>query len=81
MKKMALDFGDVRIGIATSDSLGIIASGLETYARKTEEEDLLYIAKLIADLKVDTVVMGLPLNMDGSSGRRVGGYKIFWRQT
>lgn len=70
MKKMALDFGDVRIGIATSDILGILASGLETYVRRGLENDLLYISGLIEKLGVDTVVIGLPLNMDGTEGVR-----------
>ena len=77
MKKMALDLGDVRIGIATSDALGIIASGLETYTRVNEEDDILYISKLIETHKVDTVVIGLPINMDGTSGKRVEVTKQF----
>ena len=71
MRKMALDYGDVRIGIAFSDLLNIIANGYETYSRKNEEDDLIYLAKVIKDNQVDTVVMGLPKNMDGTSGERV----------
>lgn len=71
MRKMGLDYGDVRIGIAISDMMGIIANGLETYVRKTEQEDLEHIDKLIKDNLVDTVVLGLPKNMDGSEGDRV----------
>ncbi len=71
MRKMGLDYGDVRIGIAMSDMLGIIANGYETYSRKNEEDDLIYLAKVIKDNQVDTVVMGLPKNMDGTSGERV----------
>ena len=70
MRKMCLDYGDVRIGIALSDMLGIIASGLETYIRKDEETDIAHILKLIQDNSVDTVVIGLPINMDGSRGPR-----------
>lgn len=71
MRKMGLDYGDVRIGIAISDMMGIIANGLETYVRKTEQEDLEHIDNLIKDNLVDTVVLGLPKNMDGSEGDRV----------
>ena len=46
MRKMALDYGEVRIGIAFSDMLNIIANGYETYTRKTLEEDLNYLNKL-----------------------------------
>ena len=77
MRKMCLDYGDVRIGIAMSDMLGIIASGLETYTRKDEQTDLEYISKLIKDNSVDTVVIGLPINMDGTSGTRVEVTKAF----
>jgi putative Holliday junction resolvase len=74
---MCLDYGDVRIGIALSDMLGIIASGLETYTRKDEDTDIEHILKLIQDNSVDTVVIGLPINMDGTSGNRVEVTKAF----
>ncbi|PKK96117.1 MAG: Holliday junction resolvase RuvX [Tenericutes bacterium HGW-Tenericutes-4] len=77
MKKMALDLGNVRIGIATSDMLNIIATGLETYTRKSLKEDLIYIANLIKKHNVDTVIIGLPINMDGSHGDRVDVTKTF----
>ena len=77
MKKMALDFGDVRIGVATSDILGMFASGLETYVRKNQKQDIVHIASLIEQHKVDTVVIGLPINMDGSHGKRVEITKAF----
>lgn len=77
MRKMGLDYGDVRIGIALSDIMGMIANGLETYTRKTEQEDLEYLDKLIKQHSVDTVVMGLPINMDGTSGDRVEVTKQF----
>ena len=77
MRKICLDYGDVRIGIAMSDMLGIIASGLETYTRKDEQSDIEHIVKLIKDNNVDTVVIGLPINMDGTSGNRVEVTKAF----
>ncbi len=77
MRKLCLDYGDVRIGIAMSDMLGIIASGLETYTRKDEQSDIEHIVKLIKDNNVDTVVIGLPINMDGTSGNRVEVTKAF----
>ena len=71
MKHLSIDLGDVRIGLATSDIMGIIANGLETYKRKDIDADIEYIARLVNDLAVDVVVMGLPINMDGTSGERV----------
>jgi putative Holliday junction resolvase len=80
MKKMALDYGDVRIGIALSDILGILATGLETYKRKNLEDDIEHIVQIINENKVDTLVMGLPLNMDGTEGNRVEVTKAFMEE-
>ncbi len=71
MRKLALDIGDVRIGIAISDIMGIIASGYETYTRKGIPDDYQYIADFCKKNQVDTIVVGLPLNMDGTEGPRV----------
>ncbi len=71
MRKLALDVGDVRIGFATSDIMGIIASGYETYTRKGAPKDYEYIKEFCAKNSVDTIVIGLPLNMDGTEGDRV----------
>lgn len=70
MRKLALDVGDVRIGIATSDIMGIIASGYETYVRKGVAADYEYIAAFVKAHDVDEVVVGLPVNMDGTEGER-----------
>ncbi len=70
MRKIAVDLGDVRIGLATSDIMGIIASGSETYMRRSEEEDLAYIANFAKKAEADTIVIGLPVNMDGTEGER-----------
>lgn len=70
MKFMALDMGDVRVGVATSDITGTLAGALETYYRVSEDKDLEHFAKLIKDYGIEAVVIGLPLNMDGSKGER-----------
>lgn len=63
---MALDVGDVRIGIAVSDLMKIIANPLETYVRKGDvERDARYIADLAEQNQVDKIVSGLPLSLDG----------------
>ena len=71
MRKLALDLGDARIGVAQSDLMGIIANGLETIVRTSLQEDLIHIVNLVKNNAVDTVVLGLPINMDGSKGERV----------
>ena len=77
MKIVALDIGTVRIGIATSDIMEIIASAYETYRRKNESADVLYIANLVRNLDAGLVVIGLPLKMDGSEGQSVQMAKRF----
>jgi len=77
MRKIALDIGDVRIGIAVSDILGMIAGAHETYTRKNPEMDMKYFAGLIKEKEADTVVLGLPINMDGTEGRRVEIVRVF----
>ena len=78
MRKLALDIGTVRIGIASSDPMGIIASGYETYVRSGNiEKDMTYIAELAENKCCDTIVLGLPLNMDGSEGDKVKEIKEF----
>ncbi len=69
MKKIiGLDVGTVRIGIATSDPLGIIASSYEVYRRRNLYLDAKYLSMLAEKLDSDTFVIGLPLKMDGSEG-------------
>ena len=70
-RKMGLDLGDVNIGIAFSDPLGMFASGFINYRRQSLEQDLQYIADLVKEKDVDTIVVGLPKNMDGTDGVRV----------
>ena len=71
MRHLSIDLGEVRIGLAMSDSMGIIANGLETYQRKYIYKDIEYIAKLVMDNLVKCVVIGLPINMNGTRGERV----------
>ena len=74
---MALDYGDVRIGIALSDVTRFLASGLENYNRVSLDSDCKHISQLVTNNNVKVIVIGLPLNMDGSSGVRVEKTKEF----
>ena len=71
MKIIALDIGTVRIGIATSDIMEIIASAYEVYRRKNLNADVQYIASLVSKLDAGELVIGLPLKLDGSEGQSV----------
>ena len=66
MRILGLDFGTKRIGVAISDELLITAQGMETLERKDLKRDLDAISGTIRDNNVSEVVVGLPLNMDGS---------------
>lgn len=70
MRYLGLDLGNRTVGIAISDGLGIIATGVETYRFKEKDlqNALNYVKMIIDDRKVDKVVLGLPKNMDGSLG-------------
>ena len=71
MKILSLDIGTVRIGIATSDIMEIIASAYEVYKRKSFNSDVAHIVGLVKELNVGEIVIGLPLKMDGSEGQSV----------
>ena len=74
---VALDVGDKRIGVAVSDSMRTIAQPLETYARVGYGPDAKYILALCGRYETDTVLLGLPLNMDGSAGIQAGKTRAF----
>lgn len=69
MRLLGIDLGSKRIGIAVSDRSGTIASPLTVICRaKTQRLDHEEIARLVADEEAEGIVVGLPLNMDGSEG-------------
>ena len=65
-RKMGLDYGKARIGVAFSDLSSTIASADHIRKSQGEESDLEYFANLIKEKSVDKVVFGLPLKADGS---------------
>lgn len=77
MKIVSLDIGTVRIGIASSDIMEIIASPSPVYKRKNNSSDVTAIAEIINNLQAGQVVIGLPLKMDGSEGQSVQMAKDF----
>ena len=75
---MALDVGDVRIGIAVSDLMGIIANPLETYTRKGNlAVDTDYIVKLAQEKEVSLIVSGLPLGLRGQENEQTAKTREF----
>lgn len=74
---LGLDVGDVRIGVAMSDLLMITAQGIETYTRKETDADIEYFCRLIKEHDVETVVCGLPKNMNGTIGEQAEKVQAF----
>ena len=66
MRILGIDYGDVRTGIAITDSLGIIAQGLETVNNNNSDRVLLKrVEEIISKYEVETIVIGMPLNLKG----------------
>ena len=66
MRVLCLDIGDVRIGVAVSDPLGISTNGIETHPSQGREKDVMYFAEMAKQRGCGKIVLGLPLNMDGT---------------
>lgn len=72
MRKLGIDYGDSRVGIAISDSLGITAQGLETIHHNGNDKIVLKrLEELFNEYEIDTIVIGMPINMDGTKTDRV----------
>jgi putative holliday junction resolvase len=66
MKAISLDVGDKTIGVAVSDALMLTAQGVMTIERVGIRKDADKVLALVKEHGCDTIVMGLPLNLDGS---------------
>ena len=67
---LGLDLGDKTIGLALSDPARQVASALETVTRRKFTADAQALARVCQSYEVTGLVLGLPINMDGSEGRR-----------
>jgi putative Holliday junction resolvase len=77
MRIAALDVGDARIGVAICDELGITTRGVGVVRRVGGVRDFEAIARLLAPFAPERVVVGLPLNMDGSEGPQAAKVRRF----
>jgi len=68
MRTLAIDYGDKRVGLALSDAGGSLASPLDVIIRSTDAHLIQTICKTIEHEGAERVVLGLPLNMDGTVG-------------
>lgn len=70
MRILAVDYGERRTGLAISDELGITAQGLDTLIVSDEAEILRKVAGVSREKGIGRIVVGLPLNMDGTESEK-----------
>ena len=71
MRKLGIDYGEARVGVAITDELNITVQGLETIQRKGSDKVILRrLDELFEIYEVYTIVIGLPLNMNGTMSER-----------
>ena len=71
MRILGIDYGDRRVGFAITDVLQITAQGLYTYSYDGNDKKILKeIDKILEEYEIETIVVGIPFNMDGTKGFR-----------
>ena len=71
MRILGIDYGDARTGIAITDALNITAQGLETiYSEGSDKVILRKLDEILERYEVDTIVIGRPINMNGTESER-----------
>ena len=71
MRILGIDYGEARVGIAITDALNITAQGLETIQRNNSDKIVLKrLDEILEQYEVDTIVVGFPLNMNGTISER-----------
>ena len=72
MRKLGIDYGDSRVGLALTDPLCITAQGLETIQHKGNDKIVLKrLEEIIQNYEIDTFVIGMPYKLNGNSSDRV----------
>ena len=67
MRLLGIDYGDSRVGLAITDALGITVQGLETIHHKGNDKIVLKrLEEIVNQYQIDTFVIGMPINMDGT---------------
>jgi putative Holliday junction resolvase len=80
MRSLGLDIGDRRIGVALSDSDGILASPLTIIERTDDSRALAAIADIVSKQDVGRIIVGLPLSLDGTLSGQAEKVKEFARK-
>ncbi|MFH1877908.1 MAG: Holliday junction resolvase RuvX [Candidatus Omnitrophota bacterium] len=79
MRVMGIDLGSKRIGIAVSDETGILSQGKEVIADKSEKDAIARIKQLVEELDIKEIVVGFPVNMNGTIGEKAENSRMFAR--
>ena len=74
---LGVDYGNVRVGLAVSDSSRTIASPLTTYTRGNREQDVRFFKELVEAEAIDRIVVGLPIHLDGHEGSKAAEARAF----
>lgn len=78
MRILGIDYGEVRVGVAITDELKIIAQGLRTiYYDGNDKKLLAELDKIINEYEIETIVVGMPFHMNGDIGERAKMTKLF----
>ena len=77
MKFLGVDYGKVRIGLAVSDEMGMIATPLAVFRSKSTEDSISHIISQAEMHQVGTIVVGMPVKLDGSLGLAAENVKKF----
>lgn len=72
MRKLGIDYGDSRVGIAITDALNITVQGLETIHHDGNDKIVLNrLGEIFEEYEIDTIIIGMPINMNGTKTQRV----------
>lgn len=80
MRVLGLDVGEKTIGVAVCDPLGFTAQGIKTISRKGKKSDIEELRAICIEYTVESIVVGLPKNMNGTlgpSGERIIAFSDF----
>ncbi|MBR1524985.1 MAG: Holliday junction resolvase RuvX [Lachnospiraceae bacterium] len=80
---LGLDYGSKTVGVAVTDGLGLTAGSLETITRTKENhlrQTYRRVEEIIKEYEVELIIVGLPLNMDGTEGERAALARSFAKE-
>lgn len=77
MRILSIDYGERRTGLAITDELGITAQGLDTIIAASEEDAFKKVVEIVRKYGVGKILIGLPLNMNGSESDKSKKVRVF----